>query len=138
MIRRPPRSTLFPYTTLFRSVDTLREGARVDGIPLWSAIERFVSGASAGRAVTPLRAFQELIRKLQDALATQEPPGFLHAVLEESGYMAMLKDRNAPEDVARLENLEELARAVAEGMKPGKPFPDSLDAAPLVRGSKER
>src|SRR3712207_7899286 len=23
MIRRPPRSTLFPYTTLFRSIDTL-------------------------------------------------------------------------------------------------------------------
>src|SRR2546427_1734468 len=26
MIRRPPRSTLFPYTTLFRSSGTLREG----------------------------------------------------------------------------------------------------------------
>src|SRR3712207_8746117 len=26
MIRRPPRSTLFPYTTLFRSVDAFREG----------------------------------------------------------------------------------------------------------------
>src|SRR2546429_2887681 len=26
MIRRPPRSTLFPYTTLFRSPDDLREG----------------------------------------------------------------------------------------------------------------
>src|SRR5256885_3890320 len=25
MIRRPPRSTLFPYTTLFRSVSSLRE-----------------------------------------------------------------------------------------------------------------
>src|SRR3712207_7056700 len=25
MIRRPPRSTLFPYTTLFRSADLLRE-----------------------------------------------------------------------------------------------------------------
>src|SRR3712207_9093734 len=24
MIRRPPRSTLFPYTTLFRSIDRLR------------------------------------------------------------------------------------------------------------------
>src|SRR5260370_15890508 len=24
MIRRPPRSTLFPYTTLFRSIGTLR------------------------------------------------------------------------------------------------------------------
>src|SRR3712207_8671266 len=28
MIRRPPRSTLFPYTTLFRSCGVPREGAR--------------------------------------------------------------------------------------------------------------
>src|SRR3989442_4851694 len=27
MIRRPPRSTLFPYTTLFRSLEVLAEGA---------------------------------------------------------------------------------------------------------------
>src|SRR3712207_8839739 len=27
MIRRPPRSTLFPYTTLFRSADRCRRGA---------------------------------------------------------------------------------------------------------------
>src|SRR3712207_8397907 len=27
MIRRPPRSTLFPYTTLFRSDDAAREAA---------------------------------------------------------------------------------------------------------------
>src|SRR2546422_7396693 len=26
MIRRPPRSTLFPYTTLFRSVNTIEHG----------------------------------------------------------------------------------------------------------------
>src|SRR3712207_8466239 len=29
MIRRPPRSTLFPYTTLFRSAEGLRMGAEV-------------------------------------------------------------------------------------------------------------
>src|SRR3712207_6953833 len=28
MIRRPPRSTLFPYTTLFRSLDELKAGER--------------------------------------------------------------------------------------------------------------
>src|SRR3712207_8251529 len=28
MIRRPPRSTLFPYTTLFRSVEVLARAAR--------------------------------------------------------------------------------------------------------------
>lgn len=114
------------------TVDALRESARLVGTPLWAAIEEFVSGASPGRAVTPLRAFQELILKLQDALATKEPPGFLHAVLEESGYLAALKDRNSPEDVARLENLEELARAIAESMEAGETFSDFLDAAALV------
>src|ERR1039458_1440025 len=39
MIRRPPRSTLFPYTTLFRSIDVLgialaaRHASEVEGIP---------------------------------------------------------------------------------------------------------
>src|SRR5256885_4697316 len=28
MIRRPPRSTLFPYTTLFRSIDRIGQPAR--------------------------------------------------------------------------------------------------------------
>src|SRR5690242_21022996 len=29
MIRRPPRSTLFPYTTLFRSVDVIEQGKNI-------------------------------------------------------------------------------------------------------------
>src|SRR3712207_7807142 len=36
MIRRPPRSTLFPYTTLFRSVDVPRRRVHVveeEGVP---------------------------------------------------------------------------------------------------------
>jgi DNA helicase-2/ATP-dependent DNA helicase PcrA len=114
------------------TVDTVRETARLDGTPLWAAIDKFISGASAVRAVTPLRAFQDLIRKLQEALSTKEPADFLRAVLEESGYMDMLKDRNTPEDVARIENLEELVRAVAESMEAGETFTDFLDAAALV------
>ncbi|HEY6264121.1 MAG TPA: UvrD-helicase domain-containing protein [Candidatus Acidoferrum sp.] len=114
------------------TVDALRETARVDGTPLWTAIEKFISGASAGRAVTPLRTFREIIAKLQVALAEKEPAEFLRVVLEESGYMEMLKDRNTPEDVARIENLEELTRAVAESMEAGETFTDFLDAAALV------
>src|SRR5256886_16082575 len=33
MIRRPPRSTLFPYTTLFRSPGLHRHGAWGGGVP---------------------------------------------------------------------------------------------------------
>src|SRR3712207_8044070 len=41
MIRRPPRSTLFPYTTLFRSLPVeLFKAARVDGGDFWTIFLR--------------------------------------------------------------------------------------------------
>src|SRR3712207_8627377 len=48
MIRRPPRSTLFPYTTLFRS----------HGEGLWPAGQAR-AGDPAGHALLPLAAAQE-------------------------------------------------------------------------------
>src|SRR5256885_8372676 len=36
MIRRPPRSTLFPYTTLFRSVHSRLCGIKQGGITEWA------------------------------------------------------------------------------------------------------
>ena len=114
------------------TVDALRETARTDNTPLWDAINKFVSGESGGRAVAPLRAFQDLIAKLQDNYLKMEPPKFLGSVLEDTGYMEMLKDRNTPDDVARIENLEELSRAIAESDESGEDFSDFLDAAALV------
>src|SRR5256885_12064447 len=45
MIRRPPRSTLFPYTTLFRSLD-VRDGALGEQPPAELATERGPAVAS--------------------------------------------------------------------------------------------
>src|SRR6267378_5878180 len=39
MIRRPPRSTLFPYTTLFRSLRAVKPGERKKAGP--SAMDQF-------------------------------------------------------------------------------------------------
>jgi len=114
------------------TVDALRETARLDSSSLWDAITKFVSGASAGRAVAPLRAFQEIIAKLQENLAKLGSADFLRSVLDDTGYLEMLKDRNTPDDVARIENLEELVRAVAESTEAGEEFTDFLDAAALV------
>lgn len=114
------------------TVDALREIARTDNTPLWDAINKFVSGESGGRAVAPLRAFQDLIAKLQENYLKMNPPEFLRSVLEDTGYMEMLKDRNTPDDVARIENLEELSRAIAESEETGEDFSDFLDAAALV------
>src|SRR3712207_7654056 len=51
MIRRPPRSTLFPYTTLFRSWGTMHYGLDLAGplgTPIYSATDGVV--LRAGRA----------------------------------------------------------------------------------------
>src|SRR5260221_7928718 len=42
MIRRPPRSTLFPYTTLFRSINR----ARCPGNYPWSELQTYLQGGT--------------------------------------------------------------------------------------------
>src|SRR2546427_7383001 len=46
MIRRPPRSTLFPYTTLFRSGEQGRAGTRPRG-----ALPEFLQAGMFGRII---------------------------------------------------------------------------------------
>jgi len=114
------------------TVDALRDLAQKESLSFWNAMESLLTNPANSRAVVPLRAFRELIARLQEAYATKEPADYLRYVLEETGYMDMLKDRNTPDDVARIENLEELTRAVAEAMDAGESFTDFLDAAALV------
>src|SRR3712207_7671614 len=49
MIRRPPRSTLFPYTTLFRSVDAALRAPRDLG---WGAERKVVACKRCGAHAT--------------------------------------------------------------------------------------
>src|SRR3712207_7020121 len=52
MIRRPPRSTLFPYTTLFRSAagGRIPAGTRASGAPCPAGVGRGRVRAAAGAA----------------------------------------------------------------------------------------
>ncbi|HEY1422733.1 MAG TPA: UvrD-helicase domain-containing protein [Candidatus Acidoferrum sp.] len=126
VLNTPPRG--IGKTTL----EALRDSARKNNSSLWNAMEDLVTAAATGRAVAPLRAFMDLIARIQAALNEKEPADFIRFVIDETGYMAMLRDRNSPEDVARIENLQELARAVAESSDAGESFTDFLDAAALV------
>src|SRR2546421_5513770 len=53
MIRRPPRSTLFPYTTLFRSATPLRDVNRVFGLELDEQDYTTIGGFLFGSIGTP-------------------------------------------------------------------------------------
>src|SRR3712207_8588722 len=76
MIRRPPRSTLFPYTTLFRSKDTFLA----------------ILAHELRNPLAPIRTGLELLR------VTGDKPGALgriHPILERQvGHMVRLIDRS--------------------------------------------
>src|SRR5258708_20555778 len=67
MIRRPPRSTLFPYTTLFRSLD--RQGGKPDFLPVaqhhqgFRQVAEFAHVAGEGVGLEDLVNVRELDRK---------------------------------------------------------------------------
>src|ERR1039458_1869812 len=107
MIRRPPRSTLFPYTTLFRS-DGAEQGERALGIG--GGIERLDDTVAVGfaRHASGLTLFQALIEELGVLLlnvgrVAQHPvakidscrggvDGAGEAVLDEGGQVATVID----------------------------------------------
>src|SRR2546429_754373 len=74
MIRRPPRSTLFPYTTLFRSYGCLTP---VSGIMTVSGKTRGTQISRWGIAALPLSVFVGIVRSEEH---TSELQSRLHLV----------------------------------------------------------
>src|SRR3712207_2552640 len=108
MIRRPPRSTLFPYTTLFRSADDgkvepLAEAEASpngrDAIEADAAAHRVEIGVAAARdrrvhrhGAVPAEALEEAVAELV-AAAAGDPLLWIDAGLEQSERIARLHGR---------------------------------------------
>jgi DNA helicase-2/ATP-dependent DNA helicase PcrA len=116
-----------------KTVETLRSAAKDRGNSLWAALEAVLAESPASLA--PLRSFLELMEELRKDLASLEPAPFLKQVLERTGYVDMLEQRDTPEDAARAENLRELVNAVEEGSAQGETLTDFLDRAALISDS---
>src|SRR5256886_4398190 len=91
MIRRPPRSTLFPYTTLFRSI----EGRR-----WFSGRERDMSGVRV-LDVLPLGAVRFAVVRMEFTLG--EPEDYVVPLAVETGdRVALLRERSPQAVIAHL------------------------------------
>jgi DNA helicase-2/ATP-dependent DNA helicase PcrA len=113
------------------TVESLRTLARERDTSLWSALGEFIDSGSA-RALAPLRSFRELIEQLRQKLPSLPPAQFIAFVLEATDYLGMLRQRDSAEDLARIDNLNELVNAVAEGAERGETLSDFLDRSALV------
>src|SRR5260221_1843459 len=83
MIRRPPRSTLFPYTTLFRSGGCAATGVR-DGFPRFGAAGGSGGGASSRGGVrseeptSELQSHSDIVCRLLLGKKTMKIPSSRH------------------------------------------------------------
>src|SRR5438105_7487829 len=67
MIRRPPRSTLFPYTTLFRSLEFIEQVAQLLQLPIGQRL-----GPDEVREQGSKRSLAELIGHVEEAKRSEE------------------------------------------------------------------
>ncbi|MCQ2753961.1 MAG: UvrD-helicase domain-containing protein [bacterium] len=72
-----------------------------------------ISAIKSGTA-SKLKDFAKLIMKMQEEQPRYTLPEFLSMVLEKSGYLHELQMSNTDEDVARIENLQELVNVANE------------------------
>src|SRR5256885_7162660 len=79
MIRRPPRSTLFPYTTLFRSCERLRRSRRAAGFKRyprshddWRLCASFRSEEHTSELQSPCNLVCRLLLEKKNQLTAKE------------------------------------------------------------------
>src|SRR2546425_12476065 len=114
MIRRPPRSTLFPYTTLFRStvfvVLDLEDELAQEGLVVLLA-----EGLVALRKIVALLDVHALQRLDQlHRVVTAAEPGPLHAEFEEVHRLKVRLDVAVRKRPGRVDLLESRHRLVEE------------------------
>src|SRR2546430_16406211 len=86
MIRRPPRSTLFPYTTLFRSFGIREENGQcfcVMELVEGETLEMLVRRAGRLDALTTI----DIALQVSSALAAAEKQGLVHRDLKPANLM---------------------------------------------------
>jgi DNA helicase-2/ATP-dependent DNA helicase PcrA len=113
------------------TLDALRGLAHERGVSLWAASAELAENATGQRSAAPLRGFRELIEQLREELALP-PKDFLSRVIDRTGYLDMLSQRDSTEDSARADNVRELLAAVADGAERGETLTDFLERAALV------
>lgn len=90
--------------------------AEEQNLPLFEVMDRADQFAALGRVAPLLQNFTAMIHRLTELMETLPLPDFFDAVMEQSGYLQMLKDGGEPER-DRVDNIAELKSNMVEYIK---------------------
>lgn len=91
-----------------RTVETAAQLAHEQQTSLFEVIRHADAYPELQRSQMRLRQFAILIEELQAAAKTMPPDELYDLVVERSGYVRALEEKNTAEDAARIENVQEL------------------------------
>jgi DNA helicase-2/ATP-dependent DNA helicase PcrA len=111
-----------------KTADALRATAEANDSSLWTAIENSL----AARPSAALNEFRNLIAGLIQERDSATPAELLEHILDRTGYLDLLEQRDSVEDTERAGNLRELVNALAEASERGESLEEFLDRAALV------
>src|SRR5258708_24496645 len=122
MIRRPPRSTLFPYTTLFRSLEArLDEFARLETAHNGKTL--FESKIELTLTVNTLRYYAGWADKITGDTLPVDGPFFAYTLREPVGVVGAIVPWNFPLNIASWKFAPALAAGCTVVLKPASETP---------------
>lgn len=101
-----------------KGLEKFRELARNNQISLYMAVEKMVKeGTLTGKAKTNMADLIDKFNQWRQAMQAVTPDDLATQILEDSGYIEMLKLDNSVEAPGRLENLKELISVLSDEEK---------------------
>ena len=100
-----------------KSIETALSLAAEEGKTLYDVISQADRYEELARPAMRMRAFAALIEELRAFSEVNTPDLLFDEIIEKTGYIRALKEKNTQEDLARAENVEELKTSILTYMK---------------------
>lgn len=100
-----------------KSIETAAELAQERRTTLFEILDRADSFPELARSALKMREFTNMIKALRTFSENNTPDLLLDELLEKSGYLRMLEEKNTVEDTTRAENVRELKTSILTYMK---------------------
>ena len=100
-----------------RSIDLVRQLAADNARSMYEIITNAGDYPELSRAAAKLGAFAAMIEELREFAKDNTPDALLDEIIDNTGYIRALEEKNTQEDRTRIENVEELRSSIIGYMK---------------------
>ena len=100
-----------------RTVDLVREIANENAISMYEVIAHAEEYPQLSRAAVKLGAFHATIEGIRAFAKENSPDAVLDEIIDKTGYIRALEEKNTQEDMTRIENVQELKSSIIGYMK---------------------